>query len=109
VGLLDRRIGRLGFTVGYAASAAALIAIPALMHLYPGHQQKTVALMFLAAFGVGGMICVIAWRCHDFGKTGWHYFWTDQVPVVGSLWALLELFFLPGDQGRNGYGDPPSF
>lgn len=42
-------------------------------------------------------------RWHDRGKSGW---WSliVFVPIIGGLWALIELGFLPGEEGVNAYG-----
>jgi uncharacterized membrane protein YhaH (DUF805 family) len=42
-------------------------------------------------------------RWHDRGKSGW---WSliVLVPIIGELWALIELGFLGGDEGANHYG-----
>jgi uncharacterized membrane protein YhaH (DUF805 family) len=45
-------------------------------------------------------------RWHDRGKSGW---WTLIVfiPLIGSLWAVIELGFLRGTEGPNQYGPDP--
>jgi uncharacterized membrane protein YhaH (DUF805 family) len=45
-------------------------------------------------------------RWHDRGKSGW---WTliILVPIIGSIWALVELGFLKGTTGPNQYGADP--
>jgi len=45
-------------------------------------------------------------RWHDRGKSGW---WTliCLVPIIGSIWALVELGFLRGTPGANKYGADP--
>jgi uncharacterized membrane protein YhaH (DUF805 family) len=42
-------------------------------------------------------------RWHDRGKSGW---WSliVLVPIVGGIWALVELGFLGGEPGVNVYG-----
>jgi uncharacterized membrane protein YhaH (DUF805 family) len=42
-------------------------------------------------------------RWHDRGKSGW---WSliVFVPIIGGLWALIELGFLGGNEGPNEYG-----
>src|ERR1700759_2175209 len=48
---------------------------------------------------------VMTKRCHDRGRSGW--FWlVSFIPVIGGLWLLIELGFLPGDEGTNEYGYP---
>jgi uncharacterized membrane protein YhaH (DUF805 family) len=49
-------------------------------------------------------VCVRRW--HDRDKSGW---WTliNLVPVVGSIWALVETGFLKGTAGENRFGTAP--
>ncbi len=45
-------------------------------------------------------------RCHDRGKTG---FWAllSIVPLVGTIWYIIDLGVLEGDEGPNKYGPDP--
>lgn len=45
-------------------------------------------------------------RWHDRGKSGW---WTliILVPLIGSIWMLVECGFLRGTEGPNQYGNDP--
>jgi uncharacterized membrane protein YhaH (DUF805 family) len=45
-------------------------------------------------------------RCHDRDKSGW---WCLLliVPVVGFIWAVIDLGILPGTEGANQYGPDP--
>jgi uncharacterized membrane protein YhaH (DUF805 family) len=45
-------------------------------------------------------------RWHDRDKSGW---WTliNLVPIVGSIWALVENGFLKGTSGENRFGADP--
>lgn len=45
-------------------------------------------------------------RWHDRGKSGW-WVLIALVPIIGSIWVLIECGFLPGDVGRNDYGPDP--
>ena len=48
-------------------------------------------------------LAVGAKRWHDRGKSGW---WNliALIPIIGTIWALIELGFLKGDYGYNRYG-----
>jgi uncharacterized membrane protein YhaH (DUF805 family) len=106
--LLHRRIGRLGFVIGYASTAVVVMAFPYILGLARSHEQRFAIAAALVTFLIAASICLPAWRCHDFGKSAWDNFWTDQIPIIGSVWALFELLFIAGDKQRNGYGDPPT-
>ncbi len=46
-------------------------------------------------------------RWHDRGKSAaWNLI--GLIPVVGALWAFIELGFVPGTAGPNAYGEEPS-
>ena len=51
-------------------------------------------------------LAIYAKRWHDRGKSGW---WTliMLIPLVGPIWALVELGFLRGTDGPNQYGPDP--
>ena len=107
--ILHRRIGRAGFIIGYAFSVGVAFAFPRILDLATSHEQRFLYGVALVIFLLASFICLPAWRCHDFGKSAWDNFWTEQIPVIGGIWALFELLFIAGDKGRNGYGDPPAF
>jgi len=74
-----------------AASAAmtgmAPLVIVSLLFLYPA-------------------LAIYTKRWHDRGKSGW---WTliILVPLIGSIWMLVECGFLRGTEGPNQYGNDP--
>jgi len=45
-------------------------------------------------------------RCHDRGKSGW---WCLLliIPIVGFVWAIVDLGILEGTKGSNEYGPDP--
>ena len=45
-------------------------------------------------------------RCHDRNKSGWFLF-INVLPVIGSLWFLIETAFIGGKSGTNKYGPDP--
>jgi uncharacterized membrane protein YhaH (DUF805 family) len=51
-------------------------------------------------------LAIYAKRWHDRGKSGW---WTliILVPLIGSIWLLVECGFLRGTEGPNQYGNDP--
>jgi len=63
-----------------------------------------VSLVFIG-FAIGGVMVTIK-RWHDRGRPGWWIF-IVVIPIVGQLWALIELGFLPGEDGTNQWGPNP--
>jgi uncharacterized membrane protein YhaH (DUF805 family) len=52
-------------------------------------------------------ILVYIKRWHDRDKSGW-WMLIVLIPLVGAIWFLVELGFLPGTPGPNRFGPPPS-
>ena len=53
-------------------------------------------------------LCISIKRCHDRDKSGW-WLLIQLIPVVGPLWCLVELGFLPGTSGPNHYDTAPPY
>ena len=45
-------------------------------------------------------------RCHDRDRSGWFQL-IALIPLIGSIWLLVELGFLDGTQGPNRFGPSP--
>lgn len=106
---LNRRIGRIGFALGYLPILMLVIGL----HNNPayssgnidGDSKKYAVLIGILIWS----ICLTAWRCHDYNKSAWSNFWTEQVPLVGPIVGLWDLLSKPGDTGYTSYGPPPRF
>jgi uncharacterized membrane protein YhaH (DUF805 family) len=107
--ILHRRIGRIGYATGVVLSTLLILTHfwPSIGHRAPVGDRPDLLAIALAYIAFGYLLA--AWRCHDFGKSGWHDFWNNQIPIVGGLISLFELFFKPGDPRANSYGKPPRF
>lgn len=51
-------------------------------------------------------LAVYVKRCHDRGKTGW-WCLLLLIPIVGLIWAIVDLGILKGTPGPNDYGPDP--
>lgn len=68
----------------------------------------------MGAFGFTVAGLLVAWvalavsvkRCHDRDRPGW-FLLIVLIPVVGYLWALVELGLMAGTDGDNRYGEDP--
>lgn len=79
----------------------------------PGLIFLTLAALFdlptrMTGFGFTVFTLLIAWvavavgvkRCHDRGRSGW-FLLVLLIPVVGAMWVLVELGFLPAKGDGN--------
>ena len=115
----EGRIGRAGFWLGVLCMillamatgiAATFFGVPPIT---AASEPSQISPAFAAIFGIGSIailyvqLAICVKRFHDRGKSGW---WAliAFVPVIGSLWILIELGMLPGDPGPNAYGAPSS-
>jgi uncharacterized membrane protein YhaH (DUF805 family) len=73
---------------------------PSLDPLLAAELLAFAALLFWMGF------CITVKRYHDRGKSGWWYL-LQFIPIVGPIWAFIELGFCSGDDGDNDYGPGP--
>ena len=60
----------------------------------------------LSLLGLWPSLAVTVKRLHDRGRSGW-FLLIFLIPVLGPIWLLIEIWFLPGDQDTNRFGDSP--
>lgn len=92
----------------YWAFALAYIGVAILLGIVDrviGSEVGILGLLFALA-ALYPSICVGIKRWHDRGKSGW---WTliVLIPVIGWIWAFVELGCLKGTDGPNSYGPDP--
>ena len=51
-------------------------------------------------------LAIQAKRWHDRNKSAW-WILIEFIPIIGSIWALVELGFLKGTEGNNRFGAEP--
>jgi len=108
--VFSRRIGRVGFVAGVVLTMIAVL--PWLNYL---DRKEYLSTAEMAMYVAGIAVLVLAnlvlttWRCHDFGQSGWHDFWTNQLPFIGGFVSLYEMLFKPGDPHSNAWGPPTRF
>lgn len=102
----EGRIGRLQFWIFLVLAILAHIIGPL---IFGGSDPfKRVLISFcLTLLLIWPSLAIQVKRWHDINKSG-YWVCINFVPVIGSIWALLELGFLPGSPASNNYGVPPS-
>lgn len=53
------------------------------------------------------LVAVSAKRWHDRNRSGW-WVLIMLIPLIGTLWALIDNGFVPGTPGPNRFGDAPT-
>jgi uncharacterized membrane protein YhaH (DUF805 family) len=97
---LQGRVGR-----GAAWGSSFLVYSPLVFGVV-STSDTAVAIIWIAIALLGFLsLSFQVRRCHDRGKSG---FWLllGVIPILGGLWALIELGCLPGDPGDNAHGPP---
>ena len=99
----DGRIGRQQFWCVHLPLTAVLVLFSLLF-------QGGVTLALIGAVGslaaVVAMVFVSIKRWHDRNKSGWWVLFA-LVPIIGSIWVLVETGFLRGTTGSNNFGADP--
>jgi len=111
--------GRFGRAQWWLAQLAILaiviIAVVVLMGILNGTREQSgnahalllgIALLIFSPLLMWIGFCVTVKRYHDRGKSAWWYL-IQFIPIIGGIWALVELGFCSGDDGDNEYGDGP--
>jgi len=71
-----------------------------------GQTLSTFGILAIWLIGMVVGISASVRRFHDRDKSGWWYL-ICVVPVIGSVWLLIENGFLKGTVGPNRYGPNP--
>ena len=111
--------GRFGRAQWWLAQLAILaiviVAVVLLFSVFNGATEQApsagVVLLSIGLVIVSLMLmwmgfCVTVKRYHDRGKSAWWYL-IQFIPIIGGIWAFVELGFFSGDDGDNEYGDGP--
>lgn len=103
------RLGRRGYWLG-GIIVTIIFSIAVAITPSPDAQETSEALSMLSCMGSIFMLltiwislAIVVKRCHDRGKSGWWALFA-MIPVIGTIWALIELGFLPGEPTPNQYG-----
>lgn len=72
-----------------------------------GPSGVTATILFLSVIPIGWMCLAVSLkRLHDRDKS-FMWIFLFSVPIIGTVWWLVELGFLKGTEGRNQYGEDP--
>lgn len=99
----DGRINRKSFWIGTLNVFAAELILALLMATHEGNYLAVGVFGLLLLALIYPSVCICIKRFHDRGKSGW-WVLIGLIPVVGSIWYLVELGFLRGTRGPNQYG-----
>ncbi len=93
---LRGRLSRSGFW-------GALFLILILFGLALGGDSASSPAGLVVLIAMWAYVAVGVKRYHDLNKSGWWIF-LALIPLIGQLWQLVELGFVPGTPGPNRYG-----
>jgi len=86
----------LPFSIGIVIIDAAVL----------GNHKEPVLAAFIPLFLLWPSLAAQAKRWHDRDKSAWWILIT-LIPVIGAIWALIEVGFLRGTIGANRFGSDP--
>ena len=111
--------GRIGRAQWWLAQlvvlAIVIIAVVLLFGMLNGATEQarsadvlllSIGLVIVSLMLIWMGFCLTVKRYHDRGKSGWWYL-IQFIPLIGGIWALVELGFCSGDDGDNEYGGGP--
>ena len=89
--------------IAAAGWSGVLADVPMTISQAPAALLVT-GLLYLAATVPAGVLTIK--RLHDRGRSGW-FTLVGGIPLVGTLWLLIDLTLLPGTPGPNRFGPDP--
>ena len=102
-GRLNRKAYWIGAVIIFVADVIlTLLGLAAREHigiLYWIFTLLTIALIYPG-------LCIAIKRFHDRDKSGW-WVLIALIPLIGAIWYIIEVGFLPGTKGSNQYGPDP--
>ena len=104
--------GRINRQVYWIQGVLALFGAYIVLGIIVGLLALAVEELALAVVFIGYLallwpsIAIMVKRCHDRDKSGW-FILIMFIPVIGSIWLLVELGFLQGTVGENRFGPDP--
>ena len=82
-----------------------MIVVAGIVVLIYGEEGFVILLPFgILGFWVG--FAVTAKRWHDRNKSAW-WILIELIPIIGPIWAFVELGFCKGTDGPNRFGPDP--
>ena len=105
----EGRVNRKQFWLWFVLPLTAIIFLLALVDVKTGNYNPELSMgLFSGIFALVALIpAIIVYikRFHDRDKSGW-WVLIGLIPIIGSIWLLIELGFLKGTPGPNRFGPP---
>ncbi|MBB5574780.1 MULTISPECIES: DUF805 domain-containing protein [Rhizobium] len=117
-GRINRKKMWLAVLIHIIVAAVVGLVFALLWSVIPGsisedgtyHAEGAAAIPYIALglayviFSVWSGLAVAVKRLHDRNKSGW-FFLIQFVPLIGSVWYLVEVLLLKGTTGSNRFGE----
>ena len=97
--------GRVPRSTFWACTFGLVISVVVLVAVFSSGLPFIMYLIGLAVLYYFGLVVSIK-RWHDRNKSAW-WVLISYIPLVGPIWAFVELGCLAGTDGENRYGDDP--
>jgi len=106
-GRVNRKQFWLWLVLPCAVISVVLVLLDLVLGTYDAEDGVGLLSSIFSLVVIVPAILVYIKRWHDRDKSGW-WMLIVLIPLVGAIWFLVELGFLPGTSGPNRFGPPPS-
>jgi uncharacterized membrane protein YhaH (DUF805 family) len=102
------RIPRKTFWIASICLTVPVGIVAAMIDIVTGYEEvdQVGPGDFFALLFILPILAIDIKRLHDRNRSGW-FILINFVPVVGSIWFLIEVGLLAGTDGPNRYGEDP--
>lgn len=103
----DGRINRKPFWIGLIVLGLVNVGVQIIISFaFPDSNTAVILTALVTLLYLYPMVAIYVKRCHDRGKSGW-WCLLLLIPLIGAIWALIDLGILRGTDGPNDYGPDP--
>lgn len=110
----------LGTFIHIAVAVAVVVVFTILWSVIPGsigedgtfHVEGAPSIPYIViglayfVFSVWSGLALAVKRLHDRNKSGW-FILIQFIPLIGTIWYLVEVLLLKGTDGPNRFGEDP--
>jgi uncharacterized membrane protein YhaH (DUF805 family) len=105
---MDGRIGRRTFWMGVVVLVVAVVVasvLDAILHTPSAGSSGAISII-VSILLIYPWVALSAKRWHDRNKSAW-WILIGLIPIIGAIWAFVEVGCLKGTTGQNRFGADP--
>ena len=100
------RVNRSAYWLRYVLPVSIILVVVSFLSAGVDAFLGSALILICGILGSWISLAVAAKRYHDRDKSAW-WILIALIPIIGSIWQIIELGFLKGTDGPNRFGSDP--